>query len=72
MFYLFPRGRHGPFFHFILAGVGVALIIFALVVTSASRLVLVIGGIAIVVGLARGIASLTGARRDGSTGAPNR
>lgn len=71
MFYL-SRGRHGPFFHFICAGVGVALIVFALVVTSASRLVLVIGGIAIVVGLARGIASLTGARRDSSMGAPDR
>jgi hypothetical protein len=61
--------RRGPLFHFIVVGVGVALIVFALIVTSASRLVLVVGGIAIVVGLARGIASLTGARRDSSTGA---
>ena len=72
MSYLFPRGRHGPYFHFILAGVGVALIIFALADTTASRFVLVIGGIAIVVGLARGIASLTGAGRDSSTGAADR
>jgi uncharacterized membrane protein HdeD (DUF308 family) len=63
------RSRYGPF---ISVGVGVALICFALVVTSASRLVLVVGGVAIVAGLARGIVRLRDARRDSSTGAPHR
>jgi hypothetical protein len=55
------RSRYGPFIY---AGVGVALIIFALIVTSASRLVLVVGGVAIVTGLATGISRLRGARRE--------
>jgi hypothetical protein len=63
------RSRYGPFIY---VGLGVALVIFALVVTSASRLVLVVGGVAIVAGLANGIARMTGARRDSSTGAPDR
>ena len=63
------RSRYGPFIY---VGLGVALIIFALVVTSASRLVLVVGGVAIVAGLANGIARLTGGRRDSSRGAPGR
>jgi len=63
------RSRYGPFIY---VGLGVALIIFALVVTSASRLVLVVGGIAIVVGLATGIARLTGADRDSSRGGSGR
>jgi uncharacterized membrane protein HdeD (DUF308 family) len=46
------RSRYGAF---LTAGVGVALIIFALAVTSASRLVLVVGGLAVVVGLFSGI-----------------
>jgi hypothetical protein len=54
------RSRYGPFIY---VGLGVALIIFALVDTTASRLVLVVGGVAIVGGLANGIARLTGARR---------
>jgi len=63
------RSRYGPFIY---VGLGVALIIFALVVTSASRLVLVVGGVAIVAGLANGIARLTGGGRDRSRGAPGR
>jgi uncharacterized membrane protein HdeD (DUF308 family) len=63
------RSRYGPFIYIAL---GVALVIFALIVTSASRLVLVVGGVAIVAGLANGIARLRGARRDSSTGAPHR
>jgi hypothetical protein len=63
------RSRYGPFIY---VGLGVALIIFALVVTSASRFVLVVGGIAIVAGLANAIARLTGGGRDGSRGAPGR
>jgi len=55
------RSRYGPFIY---VGLGVALIIFALVVTSASRLVLVVGGVAIVAGLVNGIARLTRARRE--------
>jgi hypothetical protein len=55
------RSRYGPF---ILAGVGVALVIFALADTTASRFVLVVGGVAIAGGLARGIARLRGARRE--------
>jgi hypothetical protein len=62
------RSRFGPFIY---VGLGVALIIFALVVTSASRLVFVVGGVAIVAGLANGIARLTGGRH-GSRGAPGR
>lgn len=38
------RSRYGPFIY---AGVGVALIMFALVDTTVSRLVLVVGGLAI-------------------------
>ena len=60
MFFL-SRSRYGPF---ISAGLGVALVIFALAVSSASRIVLVVGGVAIVGGLATGIARLTGARRE--------
>jgi hypothetical protein len=63
------RSRYGPFIY---VGLGVALIIFALIVTSASRFVLVVGGVAIVTGLANGIARLTGGGRDGSRGAPGR
>jgi hypothetical protein len=63
------RSRYGPFIY---VGLGVALIIFALVVTSASRFVLVVGGVAIVAGLANGIARLMGGRRDSSRGAPGR
>jgi uncharacterized membrane protein HdeD (DUF308 family) len=63
------RSRYGPFLY---VGLGVALVIFALVVTSASRLVFVVGGVAIVAGLANGIARLTRARRDSSTGTPHR
>jgi len=63
------RSRYGPFIY---VGLGVALIIFALVVTSASRLVLVVGGVAIVAGLGNGIARLTGGGRDSSRGAPGR
>ena len=63
------RSRYGPFIY---VGLGVALIIFALVVTSASRLVLVVGGVAIVAGLANGIARRTGGGRDSRWGAPDR
>ena len=63
------RSRYGPFIY---VGLGVALIVFALVVTSASRLVLVVGGVAIVAGLANGIARLTGGGRDSSGGGPGR
>ena len=63
------RSRYGPFIY---VGLGVALIIFALVVTSASRLVLVVGGVAIVAGLANGIARLKGGGRDSRWGAPGR
>ncbi len=63
------RSRYGPVIY---VGLGVALVIFALVVTSASRLVLVVGGIAIVAGLANGITRLTGGGPDSSTGAPGR
>ena len=62
------RSRYGPFIY---VGLGVALVIFALVVTSASRLVLVVGGVAIVVGLANGIARLKGARHS-TMGTPSR
>ena len=63
------RSRYGPFIY---VGLGVALVIFALVVASASRFVLVVGGVAIVAGLANGIARLTGGGRDSSSGAPCR
>ena len=63
------RSRYGPFIY---VGLGVALIIFALVVTSASRFVLVVGGVAIVAGLANGIARLTRGGRASSRGAPGR
>jgi hypothetical protein len=68
MFFL-SRIRYGPFIY---VGLGVALIIFALVVTSASRLVLVVGGVAIVAGLANGIARLRTGGRDSGRGAPGR
>ncbi len=51
------RSRYGPF---ISVGLGVALIIFALADTTASRFVLVVGGVAILGGLATWIARLTG------------
>lgn len=63
------RSRYGPFIY---VGLGVALIIFALVVTSASRLVLVVGGVAIVAGLANGISRLPGGGRNSSRGVPGR
>ena len=63
------RSRYGPFIY---VGLGVALIMFALVVTSASRLVLVVGGVAIVAGLANGIARLRGGGRGSRRGAPGR
>ncbi len=56
---ILSRSRYGPFIY---VGLGVALVIFALVVTSASRLVLVVGGIAILAGLTNGTARLRGAR----------
>ena len=48
--------RTSRYWPLILVAVGVALIIIALIVTSASRLVLVVGGVAIVSGVVRGIA----------------
>jgi len=63
------RSRYGSFIY---VGLGVVLIVFALVVTSASRFVLVVGGVAIVAGLANGIARLTGGGRDRSRGALGR
>jgi len=63
------RSRCGSFIY---VGLGVVLIVFALVVTSASRFVLVVGGVAIVAGLANGIARLTGGGRDRSRGALGR
>jgi len=63
------RSRYGPLIY---VGLGVALVIFALVVTSASRLVFVVAGMAIVAGLANGIARHTAARRDSTTSAPDR
>jgi uncharacterized membrane protein HdeD (DUF308 family) len=62
------RSRYGPFIY---VGLGVALVIFALADTTASRLVLVVGGVAIVAGVANGIARLKGDHRDSSTGVPN-
>jgi hypothetical protein len=62
------RSRYGPFIY---VGLGVALVIFALVVTSASRLVLVVGGVAILAGLANGVARLRGARHS-TMGTPSR
>jgi uncharacterized membrane protein HdeD (DUF308 family) len=62
------RIRYGPFIY---VGLGVALVIFALVVTSASRLVLVVGGVAIVAGVANGIAR-RGSHAGSSAGAPDR
>jgi len=61
------RSRYGPSIH---VGLGVALIIFAFAVTSALRFVLVVGGVAIVAGLANGIARRTGGGRDSSRGRP--
>jgi hypothetical protein len=61
------RSRYGPFIY---AAVGVALIIFALVDTTVSRLVLVVGGLAIGGALATWRAHLTGARRNSSIGRP--
>jgi hypothetical protein len=65
----FYRGRYSPF---IRVGVGVALVIFALAVPSASRIVLVLGGLLIVLGIASGIARLRGGGRDSSRGALGR
>jgi Flp pilus assembly protein TadB len=65
------HGRRGPLFHFIVVGVGVALIVFALIDTTASRLVFVVGGVAIVAGMARGMSQPTDHRRN-STDAPSR
>jgi hypothetical protein len=64
---LLARSRYGPFIY---VGLGVALIIFVLVVTSASRFVLVVGGVAIVAGLGNGTARLTGGGRDSTRGRP--
>jgi len=61
------RSRYGPFVY---AGVGVALIIFALVDTTVSRLVLVVGGLAIGGALGAWRARPAGARRDSSIGRP--
>ena len=47
--------RTSRYWPFILVAVGVAVIIFALAVPSASRFVLVVGGVAIVSGVVRGI-----------------
>jgi uncharacterized membrane protein HdeD (DUF308 family) len=47
--------RTSRYWPLVLVAIGVALIIFALIVASASRLVLVVGGVAIVSGVARGI-----------------
>lgn len=55
------RSRYGPFIY---AGVGVALIIFAFVDTTVSRLVLVVGGLAIGGALATWKARLGRARRE--------
>jgi hypothetical protein len=66
--FLLSRSRYGPF---IRVGIGVALVIFALVVTSASRFVLVLGGVMIVLGIATGIARLKRGP-DSSRGAPGR
>jgi hypothetical protein len=66
MFFLY-RGRYAPFVRF---GLGVALVIFALAVSSASRFVLVLGGVLIVTGIATGIVHLRGGGRDSSRGAP--
>ena len=55
------RSRYGPFIY---AGVGVALIMFALVDTTVSRLVLVVWGLAIGGGLATWKARLGGAHRE--------
>jgi hypothetical protein len=63
------HSRFGPFIY---VGLGVALVMFALIVTSASRFVLVVGGVAIVAGLANGIARLAGGGRDSSWGASGR
>ena len=68
MFFL-GRSRYGPFIY---VGLGVALIIFALLDTSASRLVLVVGGVAIVAGLAHGLARRRAARQASITGTPHR
>ncbi|MGD0064518.1 MAG: hypothetical protein ABSB76_13885 [Streptosporangiaceae bacterium] len=54
------RSRYSPFIYVL---IGIALIIFALADTTASRLVLVVGGVAIVGGLVRGFARVTGPRR---------
>jgi hypothetical protein len=55
------RSRYGPFIY---PGVGVALIMFALVDTTVSRLVLVVGGLAIGGGLATWKARLRGAHQE--------
>jgi hypothetical protein len=68
MFFL-SRSRYGPF---IRVAIGVDLVIFALVFTSASRLVLVVGGIAIASGIVTGIARLKRSGPDSGMGAPDR
>jgi uncharacterized membrane protein HdeD (DUF308 family) len=67
--FLLSRSRYGPL---IRVGIGVALVIFALVVTSASRLVLVVGAIAIASGIASGIARLKRGIPDSGMGTPDR
>jgi uncharacterized membrane protein HdeD (DUF308 family) len=47
--------RTSRYWPLVLVTVGVTLIIFTLAVTSASRFVLVVGGVAIVSGVVRGI-----------------
>jgi len=63
--FFFYRGRYAPF---IRVGLGVALVIFALAVSSASRFVLVLGGLLIVSGIVTGIVRLRGGGRRGALG----
>jgi uncharacterized membrane protein HdeD (DUF308 family) len=67
--FFFYRGRYASL---VRVGVGVALVIFALAVSSASRFVLVLGGVLIVSGIVTGIVSRRGGGRDGSGGALGR
>jgi hypothetical protein len=64
--FFLSRSRYGPL---IRVGIGVALVIFALVVPSASRLVLVVGALAIGSGIATGIARLKRGIPDSGMGA---
>jgi hypothetical protein len=59
-----PRGRRSRYRPLFIIAVGVALVIFALAVPSASRVVLVVGGVAIV----SGIATASSRLRDGAGG----